>query len=130
MLGRPRQVERAALASMLLASVGLLPPGSPALGQDAGRDAVLAALLRQPAPVGPPSLVVSWEPEYADVSRAGDLGYTSGPAVLTDQSPARKPPRHGTYFTIWRKQADATWKVVLDAGSDGPEGSAGRKAVL
>ena len=52
--------------------------------------------------------------------RAGDLGYTTGPVLYTDISDAAKPPRHGTYFSVWQKRADATWKVVVDMGSSVP----------
>jgi ketosteroid isomerase-like protein len=28
---------------------------------------------------------------------------------------------HGFYVTIWKKQADGSWKYVFDTGTDGPE---------
>jgi ketosteroid isomerase-like protein len=76
---------------------------------------------RQPA-WGSQPILVEWEPAYADVSQAGDLGFTTGPTIMTDQSPQKRPTRYGTYFSIWKKQADGSWKVVLDAGTDGPGG--------
>ena len=80
------------------------------------------SLSKRPAPTGPRTLLVEWEPTYADVSRSGELGYTTGPSVLTDLSPQKKAPQYGTYFSIWRKQADGAWKVLLDLGTDGPGG--------
>jgi ketosteroid isomerase-like protein len=81
------------------------------------------AFLKRPAPATKPPVTLNWEPVYADVSRAGDLGYTTGPYTFTDQSPQKQPPSYGFYFSIWKKQADGAWKVVLDCGIDTPEHS-------
>jgi len=60
--------------------------------------------------------LLSWEPEYADVSRAGDLGWTTGPWEFRPNGPEDKPVAFGQYFTIWKKQNDGSWKAVLDRG--------------
>jgi ketosteroid isomerase-like protein len=60
--------------------------------------------------------LLSWEPEYADVSRAGDLGWTTGPWEFRPTGPEDKPVAFGQYFTIWKKQSDGSWKAVLDRG--------------
>jgi hypothetical protein len=39
------------------------------------------AILKRLAPATRPPVVLNWEPAYADISRAGDLGYTTGPYV-------------------------------------------------
>lgn len=82
------------------------------------------AILKRPAPASPPSVVLDWQPAYADISRGGDLGYTTGPYTLTDKSPEKKPTQYGFYFSIWKKQPDGAWKVVLDCGIDTPDHSA------
>jgi ketosteroid isomerase-like protein len=74
------------------------------------------ALLKQPAQTGKPSTILNWEPIYADVSRSGDLGYTTGPYTLSENSANPKAPQHGVFFSIWKKQLDGTWKVMLDSG--------------
>ncbi len=74
----------------------------------------------RPAPPGAASLTLNWEPIFADISRAGDLGYTTGPWVVTDEGPQERPARHGFYFSIWRKQKDGSWKVEVDAGTTNP----------
>lgn len=81
------------------------------------------AILKRPAPPTRPPVVLNWEPAYADISRAGDLGYTTGPYVLTDNSPQKRPPHYGFYFSVWKKQSDGRWKVVIDAGIDTPDHS-------
>jgi ketosteroid isomerase-like protein len=59
--------------------------------------------------------LLTWEPEVAEVSAAGDLGYTSGPYVYR-QSRDAEPASYGDYVSVWKKQADGTWKVFLDIG--------------
>lgn len=61
--------------------------------------------------------LLSWEPVYADVARAGDLGYTTGPWEFRPQGAADKPIAQGHYMTIWKKQSDGAWKFVLDLGT-------------
>lgn len=82
------------------------------------------AFLSRPAPPVRPPVTLDWQPVFADVSRSGDLGYTTGPYTLTDNSPQHRPTRHGYYFSIWKRQADGNWKVVLDLGITTPAPSA------
>lgn len=74
--------------------------------------------------------VLTWEPEVAEVSASGELGYTSGPYQVR---PGRglEPTAFGHYVSVWKKQADGTWKVLLDIGVQHgrPESSAAVKAV-
>ena len=74
---------------------------------------------QHPAPPGPQTFTLSWEPVFADVSLAGDLGFTTGPYLVTDNS-KKNPPGYGYYFSVWRKQNDGRWKVLLDYGTDSP----------
>jgi ketosteroid isomerase-like protein len=61
---------------------------------------------------------LTWSPEFADVSASGDLGYTWGYYTMTIPNAVGAPvKRTGTYVTIWRRQSDGSWKVVLDGGS-------------
>lgn len=66
-----------------------------------------------PGPMG-----ATWAPVYGDVSRAGDLGWNTGPLVFHGQG--GQPDRHGMFFSVWKRQADGSWKVVLDVGSGTP----------
>ena len=76
------------------------------------------ALLKQPSPSERPTTTLNWEPLLAVVSGAGDLGYTTGPSLTTDDK--QKPIRSGYYFSIWRRQSDGSWKVELDIGIKTP----------
>jgi ketosteroid isomerase-like protein len=77
-------------------------------------------LQKRPTPTGPRTLIFQWAPMFGDISAAGDLGYTTGPVLYTDVSAKPKPPRHGMYFSVWGKQADGSWKVVVDMGISVP----------
>ena len=65
---------------------------------------------------------ITWEPILAVLAESGELGYTVGQYTMT--VPGENGERlveKGKYVTIWRKQADGSWKVVLDGGNpDGP----------
>ena len=72
------------------------------------------------APADSPTLL-TWEPAYAEVSPAGDLGYSSGPYQAGDRNNAAAPPRFGHYVSLWQKQPTGLWKVVLDIGVRHPQ---------
>ncbi len=79
------------------------------------------AMLSSPPAKRPLAFTLNWEPIYADVSRAGDLGYTTGPYTLKDNSPPQpKPTNYGYYFSIWKRQTDRSWKVEVDCGISTP----------
>jgi ketosteroid isomerase-like protein len=67
-----------------------------------------------------PKGLLTWEPVYADISRAGDMGYTTGPWEFRQNGPSDKPVAYGYFVTVWRKQSDGTWKFVIDLGTDNP----------
>lgn len=78
-------------------------------------------LSKQPPATGPRTLIFNWAPMLGDISAAGDLGYTTGPVLFTPQGANAKPPWHGMYFSVWQKQSDGSWKVVVDMGVDTPQ---------
>jgi ketosteroid isomerase-like protein len=64
---------------------------------------------------------LTWTPVGADISASGDLGYTYGTYVFTSKDKDGKPvSEHGKYTSIWKKQKDGSWKVVLDMGNASP----------
>jgi len=78
------------------------------------------AMKNVPALKNPLEVTLTWEPVWADVSSGGDLGYTTGPSVWTDHSPAKRPTYYGFYFSFWKKQPTGEWKVVFDVGTELP----------
>lgn len=64
---------------------------------------------------------LTWTPTDAVMSPAGDMGYTWGHYEGHSKDANGNPiTTSGRYITIWRKQPDGTWKVVLDAGANEP----------
>jgi ketosteroid isomerase-like protein len=65
---------------------------------------------------------LTWVPVHVDVSESGDLGYTFGNYEFRSIREDGKPSvEHGKYTTIWKKQKDGRWKVVLDMCNASPE---------
>jgi ketosteroid isomerase-like protein len=67
-------------------------------------------------PEGIEPFVLDWHPAIAAVARAGDLGFTTGPYTITGRAPAVRDPAQGMFFSIWRRQADGPWRVIVDGG--------------
>jgi ketosteroid isomerase-like protein len=57
-----------------------------------------------------PGFALQWAPAKADVSAAGDLGYTAG----TYEATMGGATERGKYVTVWKKQSDGQWKVSDD----------------
>jgi ketosteroid isomerase-like protein len=62
-----------------------------------------------------PGLLI-WSPAFAEISRAGDLGYTTGPWQFWKDSTKSGWPNYGEYMSIWRRQSNAPWQLVADFG--------------
>jgi ketosteroid isomerase-like protein len=61
-----------------------------------------------------------WQPVYGDVAAAEDLGYVTGVSERTDLQNPSAPARYGAFFSVWRRQPDGSWKVMLDCGARTP----------
>ncbi len=56
-----------------------------------------------------------WEPVFAAVSADGDLGYTTGPWEFETRG-ENPTTSFGQYVSVWRRGADGSWRVAVDAG--------------
>jgi ketosteroid isomerase-like protein len=94
---------------------GVMYPASlpPVQGREKIRE--LMSDLRDPR-TGRGDLTLEWEPVSAEVSSAGDLGWTYG----TSRAVTPQGERRGKYVTLWRKQADGAWRVAADIGNSMP----------
>jgi ketosteroid isomerase-like protein len=64
---------------------------------------------------------LTWTPVYADMAASGDLGYTYGTFEFSSKDKDGKPTvEYGKYASIWKKQKDGSWKVVMDMGNASP----------
>jgi ketosteroid isomerase-like protein len=62
-----------------------------------------------------PDFKLEWHPDQIAVARSGELGYTSGTYTWTFKDASGKPASDkGKYLTVWKKQRDGSWKVLLD----------------
>jgi hypothetical protein len=75
----------------------------------------------------PPGFQLLWEPRLGDVAASGDLGYLTGPAEYIRTG---KPTGYGNYFSVWKRQPDGEYRVILDSRPrrEHPESSATRGA--
>ena len=95
-----------------------LTPDAIDIAPDGDRLAIvsLTERLRAQPPAGvPPARHLLWEPRTGAISRAGDLGWLTGP-YRSMSGHSASDERHGAYFSIWQRQADGTYKVRLDIG--------------
>lgn len=70
----------------------------------------IAALKADAAGLPPGAL--SWEPQQAEVSADGSVGWTWGDYRLADGGRTTT----GRYLTVWRKQG-ASWRIAADIGT-------------
>jgi ketosteroid isomerase-like protein len=93
-----------------------LPPNTPIV---TGKEAMRA---HQSEAFSRPGFAISWQTTKVEVSRSGDLAYSYGPLQTTvDDAEGNPVTDKGKWVTVWKKQPDGTWKVVIDIlNSDGP----------
>ena len=65
-------------------------------------------------------VVLKWEPEFMDISDSRDFGISTGPWEAQEYRPNTARVATGYFLTVWKKQSDGTWKVILDGGSETP----------
>ena len=93
----------------------LQAPGAPAMtGMQAIRGFWVGA-------IQDPAYALSWKTLDAAVARSGDLAYTRGSYDFAYTAGGKAMREHGKDLVVWKKQADGSWKVVVDMFSaDGP----------
>ena len=69
----------------------------------------------------PKAYQLTWTPTDAMMGPSGDMGYTWGHFDGHSKDMNGNPvTTSGRYMTIWRKEPNGQWKVVLDAGANEP----------
>ena len=87
----------------------MMSPGEPALK---GKDAI-RGMIAGTSKI--PGFKISWEPLSVFVSESGDLAYMIEQNQITVNDSLGKPiVEKNKAVTIWKKQADGTWKNVVD----------------
>jgi ketosteroid isomerase-like protein len=88
----------------------ILLPNAPII---TGKESIKSAL--KPL-MGDPNFSLTFASTKQDVAKSGDLGYTIGGYTMTMSGGKDKGPitEKGKYATVFRKQADGSWKAVAD----------------
>ncbi|HTS44886.1 MAG TPA: SgcJ/EcaC family oxidoreductase [Puia sp.] len=69
-----------------------------------------------------PGFKISWEPLRADVSASGDMAYLVEKSQITfTDSTGKSITTHSNAVTVWKKQADGSWKNVADISANEPQ---------
>jgi ketosteroid isomerase-like protein len=75
-------------------------------------------IAKRPDP--PKEVQLLWEPRLGDVSASGEIGYLTGPVRTIVPSRNKGQPTHSNYFSVWKRQRDGSYRVVMDVGVDTP----------
>jgi ketosteroid isomerase-like protein len=68
-----------------------------------------------------PGFKISWEPLSVSVSKSGDMAYMIEQNQITFNDSLGKPiTEFNKGVTIWRKEADGSWKNVVDIWNTDP----------
>lgn len=70
---------------------------------------------------GDENYTMEWEPQHAEVSAGGDMGWTWGNYKMTRQVEGETKYSYGKYVNVWKKQNDGAWKVIVDIGNKSPD---------
>lgn len=84
-----------------------------------GHDEIRAHMSRT---FGDSTRILDWRPVMAEVSNDGTMAHTIGTwdfYVRGKDSAASAGSGH--YLTVWRRQADGSWKVLADIGTQHPK---------
>jgi ketosteroid isomerase-like protein len=106
------QGTAAAFKAFAAVDAMLLPQGEQPV---VGREAIYRGMLASDN-----AGALTWSPRGGDVSRSGDLGYTWGEYQFYGSNAPSGAVAYGKYVTVWRRQADGSWKFVADIGNPNP----------
>lgn len=111
---RKKDAER--ILSHFAAGAKTMEPGMTASGLAAIRQYVLGA-------IGSPDFGIDMTTDKIDVSAHGDLGYARGRFQMRylDTENGSIATQSGHFVAVLRQQPDASWKIVEDISTIGPE---------
>ena len=74
------------------------------------------------AMMGDPNFSLAFQGSKFDVAKSGDLGFSQGSytMIMTNPKSKKAVTDKGKYITVFKKQADGSWKAAEDmVSSDG-----------
>src|ERR1044071_4355480 len=78
-------------------------------------------MLEHPLPTSDKKPLLAWQPAFAGMAASGDMGFTTGPWEAKADIKDEKPSAYGHFMTVWKKQADGSWRFVVDLGISHPQ---------
>ena len=108
-----RDIER--IVSFWADDATVFPPGFPAVvGKDAIRQYISESFKI-------PGFSVGWESTEVTISPNGDFAYAVGKNHFSfNDSDGNPITSYGKVVTVWRKEADGSWKCVIDIWNEEP----------
>ena len=105
-----------ALAGHYADDAALAGPGDPVATSDAERRKALQGFVTDP------NLKLSFASDRIEVAQSGDLASSRGhySLTMTDKATNKPVDSTGTYLTVYKKQADGSWKAIEDFITPGP----------
>ncbi|HEV2709714.1 MAG TPA: nuclear transport factor 2 family protein [Edaphobacter sp.] len=90
-----------------------------------GRPAMMGrAAIAAQAQWDPKTYQLTWTPQGAQMGPSNDMGFTWGHYEGHSRDKNGQPVViSGRYFTVWKKVADGSWKVAMDASADEAPGA-------
>ena len=93
----------------------VMPPGDAAIKGKEGIRAMVEGAAKMPG------FKISWEPISVSVSESGDMAYMIEKTQITfNDSTGHPMTQLNKGVTIWKKQADGSWKNVVDTWNAEP----------
>lgn len=86
----------------------VLAPNSPAITSKEQIRAMWKSMIE------PAGSSISWKVTKVEVAKSGELGYVTGTYDMVDASSGKPVNDKGKYLEVWKKQADGSWKCVVD----------------
>ena len=72
------------------------------------------------SPDPPKALQVIWEPRFGDVAASGEFGFLTGPVRRVNPERNNGRPAHSVYASVWKRDRDGVFRVVMDVGVPTP----------
>lgn len=89
----------------------MIQPDGPVVGHEGIRLSMAGAFADS-------TFSLSWTPDLIGVSDDGTLGYTTGRYERRRVVAGEDTVERGSYFTVWRRQPDGSWRVEADMGTE------------
>ncbi|HEY3888062.1 MAG TPA: SgcJ/EcaC family oxidoreductase [Caulobacteraceae bacterium] len=116
--------DPARFASYYTADAVDIGPGSDPLRGPAAIQAGMTQAFKDP------NFSLTFAADKVEIAAGGDMAYTQGHFTETETSAGAqaKLVQSGSYVTVYKKQADGSWKAVADIASPGPPSGAPKTA--